>query len=71
MTEPTGGMEFDAQGNLYLTAVGEDAIKVLRPNGRIEFFARATDFLWPDTIAVGHEGDLIFTASQLHLMPAR
>lgn len=70
VTEPTGGIEFDGQGNLYLAAVGEDAIKVLRPNGRIEFFARATDFLWPDTIAISPEGDLLFTASQIHLMPA-
>jgi hypothetical protein len=70
VTEPCGGIEFDGQGNLYLTAVQEDAIKVLRPGGRIEFFARATDFLWPDTISIGHNGDLIFSASQLHLMPA-
>lgn len=70
VTEPSGGIEFDSEGNLYLTAVEEDAIKVLRPNGKLEFFARATNFTWPDTIAIGHNGDLIFTASQLHLMPA-
>jgi sugar lactone lactonase YvrE len=69
ISEPTGGMEFDSQGNLYLTGVQEDAIKVLRPNGHIEFFARAVDFLWPDTIAISRAGDLVFTASQLHLMP--
>jgi len=70
VTEPTGGIEFDVHGNLYMTAVEEDAIKVLRPDGRFEFFARATNFTWPDTIAVSHDGYLIFTASQLHLMPA-
>jgi len=71
VTEPSGGIEFDSEGNLYLTAVEEDAIKVLRPNGKLEWFARATDFTWPDTIAIGGpDDDLIFTASQLHLMPA-
>jgi hypothetical protein len=70
VTEPTGGIEFDTSGNLYMTAVEEDAIKVRRPDGRFEFFARATNFTWPDTIAVSHDGYLIFTASQLHLMPA-
>jgi sugar lactone lactonase YvrE len=69
-TEPTDGLEFDAQGNLYMTSLEWNAIKVLRPDGRIEVFARATDFLWPDTITMSHDGDLLFTASQFHLMPA-
>jgi sugar lactone lactonase YvrE len=70
VTEPCGGMEFDAHGNLYITGVQEEAIKVLRPNGKYEFFARATNFLWPDTISVTHDSkEMIFTASQLHLMP--
>jgi sugar lactone lactonase YvrE len=68
-TEPTDGLEFDAHGNLYLTSLEWNAIKVLRPDGRIEFFARATDFLWPDTIAISRDGDLLFSASQFHLMP--
>lgn len=70
VTEPTDGLEFDAQGNLYMTSLEWNAIKVLRPDGRIEVFARAVDFLWPDTIAMSHDGDLLFSASQFHLMPA-
>ncbi|MBD0325955.1 MAG: DUF4904 domain-containing protein [Pyrinomonadaceae bacterium] len=70
VTEPTDGLEFDAQGNLYLTSLEWNAIKVLRPDGRIEVFARATDFLWPDTITMSSDGDLLFTAAQFHLMPA-
>lgn len=70
VTEPSGGIEFDSKGNLYITGVEESAIKVLRPNGKLEYFARAVDFLWPDTIAIGPNGDLIFAASQLHLMPS-
>ncbi len=70
VTEPTDGLEFDAQGNLYLTSLEWNAIKVLRPDGRIEVLARATDFLWPDTITMSRDGDLLFTAAQFHLMPA-
>jgi sugar lactone lactonase YvrE len=70
VTEPTDGLEFDAQGNLYLTALEENAIKVLRPDGRLEYFARAADFMWPDTITMSHDGDLLFSASQFYLMPA-
>jgi sugar lactone lactonase YvrE len=69
VTEPTDGLEFDAQGNLYLTSLEWNAIKVLRPDGRIEVFARAADFLWPDTMTMSHDGDLLFSASQFHLMP--
>jgi hypothetical protein len=69
-TEPSDGLWIDAQGNLYLTSLEWGAIKVLRPDGRIEVVARATDFLWPDTITMSHDGDLIFSASQFHLMPA-
>ena len=70
VTEPTDGIEFDAHGNLYLTAVEENAIKLLSPDGHIEFFARATNFSWPDNIALSDDGYLIFTAPQVHLMPA-
>jgi sugar lactone lactonase YvrE len=70
VTEPTDGIEFDTQGNLYLTSLEANAIKVLRTDGRIEYFARATDFLWPDTITMSSDGHLLFSASQFHLMPA-
>jgi sugar lactone lactonase YvrE len=70
VTEPTDGLEFDAQGNLYMTSLEWGAIRVLRPDGRIEVFARATDMLWPDSIALSHDGDLLVSASQFHLMPA-
>lgn len=70
MLEPTDGLEFDKDGNLYMTALEWNAIKVLRPDGKLEVFARATDFLWPDTITMSNDGHLLFSASQFHLMPA-
>jgi sugar lactone lactonase YvrE len=70
MTQPTDGLEFDAQGNLYMTALEDNAIKVLRPDGALEDFATAPEFLWPDTITMSRDGYLLFSASQFHLMPA-
>ena len=69
VTEPTDGLEFDSVGNLYMTALEKNAITVLRPDGRYEFFARSADFLWPDTITLTPGGDLLFSASQFQLMP--
>jgi sugar lactone lactonase YvrE len=67
---PTDGLEFDAAGNLYVTALEENAIKVLRPGGRYEIFATAPEFLWPDTITISSDGHLLFSATQFHRMPA-
>jgi sugar lactone lactonase YvrE len=70
VTQPSDGLEFDSRGNLYMTALEENAITVVRPDGRCEVFARSPEFLWPDTITISRDGDLLFTASQFHLMPA-
>lgn len=33
--------------------------------GKYDFFARATNFLWPDTISITHDSkEMIFAASQ-------
>jgi sugar lactone lactonase YvrE len=70
VTEPTDGLEFDAKGNLYMTSLEWGAIRILRPDGRIDIFSRANDLLWPDSIAISCNGDLLVSASQFHLMPA-
>jgi hypothetical protein len=68
-TDLTDGPEFDAQGNLYLTSLEGNAITVLRPDGRTELVARSTDFQWPDTIAIGPDGDLHRSNARFHLLP--
>lgn len=68
-TQPADGIEFDAQGNLYLTALEESAIKVLRPDGKLEVVAQSPEYEWPDSIAIPPSGELYFTTSQIHHMP--
>jgi len=67
---PTDGLEFDSAGNLYLTVLERNAIHVLRLDGRLEYAANSPDFQWPDTISMAHDGTLLFTATQFHMMPA-
>jgi sugar lactone lactonase YvrE len=67
---PTDGLEFDENGNLYLTALEENAIRVLTRAGDSRLLAAAGDFSWPDTITIGGQGELLFSATQFHLMPA-
>jgi sugar lactone lactonase YvrE len=67
---PTDGLAFDPAGNLYLTAIEEDAIKILRPGRALETFVQGPKYSWPDTIAIGADGFLYFTVSQFHRMPA-
>jgi sugar lactone lactonase YvrE len=69
-TQPTDGIEFDAAGNLYMTALEESALKVLRPDGKLEIFAQSPEYEWPDSIAIAPSGELYFTTAQIHLMPA-
>lgn len=70
VTDVSDGLEFDGPGNLYMTALERDAITVLRPDGRYEVLATAPEFAWPDTITLSRDGDLLFSASQFHRMPA-
>ena len=67
---PTDGLECDQSGNIYFTDLEQNAISRLTVDGRIELVAAAGDFLWPDTITIDCHGDLLFTASQFHRMPA-
>lgn len=67
---PTDGIEFDARGNLYMTAIEENAIKILRPDGTLGIFAQHPDYSWPDTIAISADDVLFFSTSQFHRMPA-
>lgn len=69
-TQPTDGIEFDVDGNLYMTALEESAIKVLRSDGRLDILARSPEYEWPDSIAIAPGGELYFTTSQIQHMPA-
>ena len=67
-TNPTDGMVFDPQGNLYLTDVTENAITRITPNKQTQIVAQNGQLKWPDSYAVGAaDGALYVTTSQLHI----
>ncbi|MCC7408508.1 MAG: SMP-30/gluconolactonase/LRE family protein [Phycisphaeraceae bacterium] len=61
------GLVMDAKGNLYHTALEWDAIVRRDPQGQMSILVRDPRLVWPDTFALGPNGEIYFTASQIHL----
>lgn len=66
---PSDGMATDGAGNLYLTAITENAIVRRTPAGKLETIVSDDRIIWPDAIAISPGGDLYFTISQINFMP--
>ena len=66
-TEPTDGMIFDPSGNLYISAIQQNAVIRIRPDGTQERMVQDALLKWPDTFALGPDGRLYVTSSQLHI----
>ncbi len=66
------GLEFGPDGQLYLTALEDSAIKRFDPVTRsLTVIAQDSARLrWPDSLAFGPDGRLYVTVSQIHLGPA-
>ena len=68
-TGAADGMEMDGDGNLYITAPEENAVKRWSPEGRIATIVRDARIQWPDSIAISDDDYLYVTDSQINLMP--
>jgi len=69
-TGAVDGMLMDADDNLYLTALEQNAILRYRPTGdALETIARDDRIQWPDSMDISPDDFLYFTASQIHRMP--
>ncbi len=60
------GLEMDAGGRLYATAYELDAVLRREADGTWRPLAHDPRLLWPDTLALGHDGFLYVVANQLH-----
>lgn len=67
-TNPTDGMAFDPQGNLYLTDITENAVLRITPGNETQIVAQDPQLKWPDSYGIGaSDGALYVTTSQLHI----
>jgi sugar lactone lactonase YvrE len=60
------GLECDRKGRLYLTDYEHNAIRRRNSDGRYEIVAQDPRMIWPDSMSIGADGYLYFTANQLN-----
>ncbi len=64
------GSTVDAAGNVYITAMTDNAIGVTRPDGTYEVLFQSDDDLpWPDGFSIGPDGFVYATINELHRSP--
>lgn len=60
------GLESDDKGRVYASDYEHNSIHQRLPDGQWRTIASDPRMLWPDTLSVGPDGYLYFTANQLH-----
>ncbi len=68
-TEPVDGLWIDADGRIYLSAIGEDAVKLIDADGRQRTLVADRRLRWPDTFSQGPDGTMYVTASRIQDSP--
>ncbi|MEM9205340.1 MAG: L-dopachrome tautomerase-related protein [Pseudomonadota bacterium] len=64
------GSTVDADGNVYITAMTDNAIGVTKPDGTYEIlFQSDEDLPWPDGFSLGVDGYVYATVNELHRSP--
>lgn len=63
------GLEADAEGAVYATDYEHNGIRKRLPDGTWQTIVHDPRVLWPDTLSIGPDGYLYFTANQLHRSP--
>ncbi len=51
---PVNGIEFDHQGNIYLSSIEENAIQVLSPRHQIRTLIQSSRLDWPGSFALNY-----------------
>jgi sugar lactone lactonase YvrE len=71
-TGPCDGMMYDRAGAVFLTGLENHAVSRYVPAGaagRIETLVSSPELQWPDTFAIGPDGALYVTTSQIDKQP--
>ncbi|GAB2962972.1 L-dopachrome tautomerase-related protein [Hymenobacter coalescens] len=68
-TPAADGLEIDAAGNVYITAIEQNAVVRRTPDGKMEELAKDPRLQWPDTYFLTPDNTLYVTASAIHKTP--
>ncbi|QQL44555.1 SMP-30/gluconolactonase/LRE family protein [Sulfuriroseicoccus oceanibius] len=63
----TDGMMFDSTGNLWLGGLETNSINQLHPDHKVSEVLQAPSIRWADSFAIGRDGRIYFTTSQIHI----
>jgi sugar lactone lactonase YvrE len=66
---PSDGLLWDGSDGVFISAIEDDAVKRWRPDGSVEIVVQDPLLAWPDSFALGAEGALYVTTSQIHRGP--
>ena len=66
-TGSADGLLFGPDGRIYISALEENAIKAFSPGGKTEIVVQSPQLAWPDSFAIGPDGAIYVTCSQIHL----
>ena len=66
----TDGMIFDDAGNLYFSALEDNAIIYRTPAGAFRTLVQGPEISWPDSFAIDHDAGLLyFSTAMIHRTP--
>jgi len=65
----TDGILFDRKGNLWMGALESNGVNMLDKDGNLHRVFQSPAIRWADSFAMGSNGDIYFTTSQIHLPP--
>ncbi|MET0968738.1 MAG: L-dopachrome tautomerase-related protein [Tardiphaga sp.] len=68
-TEPVDGFWMDKTGKLFVSSIGDNAVKSLQPDGSLKTEISDVRLRWPDTFSQGPDGAIYITASHIQDSP--
>ncbi|QQL51277.1 L-dopachrome tautomerase-related protein [Mucilaginibacter ginkgonis] len=63
------GMVADYKGNIFLSNSEQHSIQYVSPDKKVHTLVTDPQIIWPDSFAVGADGYLYFTCSQINRLP--